>query len=408
MQKIRIEKKLIIYIGNFELPDKNAAAQRVIANGKIFRDLGYKVIFIGTSKDNNTYNILKTKAEHFGFDCWKIPYPNSKKQWLKQIINPVGLKTIIDYYATDQLFAVICYNYPALAQAKVAKICTENKAFCIPDITEWPASRGRGLIKGIIKALDTKLRISILSKRSEGIITTSPYLTKYYKGHVKHILELPTLYDREHLTDTSIRITRKKSTINFLYAGSPFNLNVKKIDGSKVKDRLDKIISLFSNLTDKNFILNIYGLKEADYLKVYPEHKKIVSSLKSKLVFHGRKPHTEIIDKIRSSDFTIFFRESDRVTEAGFPSKFSESITCGTPVITNDMSNIRPHLKVGKNGFLVDLNNTHNTMKTFEEIFNLSTDEIEDMKKYCQGSMAFDYRSHIKPTQSFLESLRGS
>ena len=43
--------KTIIYIGNFELPNKNAAAQRVIANGKIFRDLGYKVVYIGISKE---------------------------------------------------------------------------------------------------------------------------------------------------------------------------------------------------------------------------------------------------------------------------------------------------------------------------------------------------------------------
>ncbi len=32
---MKTNKKVIIYIGNFELPDKNAAAQRVISNGKI-------------------------------------------------------------------------------------------------------------------------------------------------------------------------------------------------------------------------------------------------------------------------------------------------------------------------------------------------------------------------------------
>ena len=36
----------IIYIGGFELPDKNAAAHRVLGNAKILRELGYKVILI--------------------------------------------------------------------------------------------------------------------------------------------------------------------------------------------------------------------------------------------------------------------------------------------------------------------------------------------------------------------------
>ncbi|MCK9163882.1 MAG: hypothetical protein M0O93_06000 [Bacteroidales bacterium] len=39
--------KTILYIGGFELPDKNAAAQRVISNGKILRDLGFNVVYIG-------------------------------------------------------------------------------------------------------------------------------------------------------------------------------------------------------------------------------------------------------------------------------------------------------------------------------------------------------------------------
>ena len=34
-------KGTIIYYGGFSLPDKNAAANRVVSNGKIFKDLGY-------------------------------------------------------------------------------------------------------------------------------------------------------------------------------------------------------------------------------------------------------------------------------------------------------------------------------------------------------------------------------
>ena len=38
-------KGSIIYYGGFALPDKNAAANRVVSNGKLFDSLGYKTIF---------------------------------------------------------------------------------------------------------------------------------------------------------------------------------------------------------------------------------------------------------------------------------------------------------------------------------------------------------------------------
>ena len=46
-------KGTIIYMGNFALPDKNAAAHRVMINGKIFKDLGYRVAYLGVTRDES-------------------------------------------------------------------------------------------------------------------------------------------------------------------------------------------------------------------------------------------------------------------------------------------------------------------------------------------------------------------
>ena len=51
-----MDKKTIIYIGGFELPDKNAAAHRVISNGKLLRDIGYNVHFMGISNERGYNN----------------------------------------------------------------------------------------------------------------------------------------------------------------------------------------------------------------------------------------------------------------------------------------------------------------------------------------------------------------
>lgn len=44
-RRIEMHKGTILYVGGFELPDKNAAAHRVLSNAKIFRELGYNVFF---------------------------------------------------------------------------------------------------------------------------------------------------------------------------------------------------------------------------------------------------------------------------------------------------------------------------------------------------------------------------
>ena len=66
-----MSKGTILYVGGFELPDKNAAAHRVLSNGKILRDLGYKVVFIDVDKRIQYENdILNTKRILKGFECW--------------------------------------------------------------------------------------------------------------------------------------------------------------------------------------------------------------------------------------------------------------------------------------------------------------------------------------------------
>ena len=51
------EKKTILYLGGFLLPDKNAAAHRVVNNSKIFEALNYNVILIGYDKKKKMFQL---------------------------------------------------------------------------------------------------------------------------------------------------------------------------------------------------------------------------------------------------------------------------------------------------------------------------------------------------------------
>ena len=59
----------ILYIGRFELPDKEATANRVVANAKLLREMGYEVVLAGWSEEASSSEWIK--KEFFGFECYE-------------------------------------------------------------------------------------------------------------------------------------------------------------------------------------------------------------------------------------------------------------------------------------------------------------------------------------------------
>ena len=67
----------VLYMGGFEMPDKNAAAQRVLSVAKVFRLLGYEVVFYGITKGND----FEGEVEGFKYEARE--YPQSTSEWVK-------------------------------------------------------------------------------------------------------------------------------------------------------------------------------------------------------------------------------------------------------------------------------------------------------------------------------------
>src|SRR5271155_5572037 len=78
--------KGILYIGGFELPDKNAAAQRVIANGKIFDELGFLVYYLGLDRTSNNKIPVKISVKGLdNFTFYSVRYPSRLSDWLSHL-----------------------------------------------------------------------------------------------------------------------------------------------------------------------------------------------------------------------------------------------------------------------------------------------------------------------------------
>lgn len=345
----------ILYIGGFQLPDKNAAAQRVVNIAKALRDLGHEVIFLHNVKNNKK----SSWTSYFGFKCYEYDK--------KPISYNLGIKTIKKISREEKIEAIIAYNYPSIALNKLVKFCKKNSIKSIADVTEWYDIKGFS-IRSIIKRWDVKFRMEKVHPKMDGIIAISQYLYDYYCDKT-HTIKLPPLVD---LTDKKWDVDKVENDVpTFVYAGSP----------SAQKEKLNLIVNTIEDIAEeKPILLKVIGITQLQYESMYS-----VKYSGKAVKFYGKIPHSDAIREVALSDWSIIIRENTLSNKAGFPTKFVESISCGTPVIANRFSNIDEYLDAGNNGFLID------NISDFKNAIRWALNENIDVNKTI-----FNYTRYIE------------
>ncbi|MGV6945619.1 glycosyltransferase [Sphingobacterium kyonggiense] len=379
----------IIYIGAFELPDKNAAAQRILGNSKAFQDLGYEVILIGLSKGNVHASAFNSN----GFVSYEEKYPVSNKEWVKYLFDINFVKRII---FKEKPEIIVLYNYPAYKLFRLTQLCKRLNIKLYADITEWYMAEGRS-VKSLIKRIDIQLRMKILHFKLDGLIVISSFLKSYYSNKIKNIIIVPPLIDNndEKWMSSNPNIKEGNSLIKFVYSGSP---------GSGGKDRLDIVIENLKKVREElnqSIQFDIIGINEEEYAKNFQ-----ISHAKDDFVkFYGRLSHKDAIKIVKKSHFSVFFRDNYIVNNAGFPTKFVESITLGTPVITNATSDLPYYYKkYGKKlGVIIpDLSKLSIKEGLVRAIKYIHSNSSED-KSIDSMNQIFDYRNFLAEFKSLLE-----
>ncbi|MHB1484504.1 MAG: glycosyltransferase [Saccharofermentanales bacterium] len=405
-----MSKGTIFYIGGFEMPDRNAAAHRVLNNAKIFRKMGYDVVFLGVDRQidqqidlqtgagqpfaGEKTDVLKTRTSFQGFDCWSIPYPVSNGQWIRYLSSIDSFTRVISQY--KDVKAVICYNYQSLAMVKIRGYCWKNKIKLLADCTEWYSTKGANIVFKVLKGLDSMVRMRFVQKQLDGIIVISKYLRNYYAAS-KNVVCIPPLVDlSEEKWNRASNTGDTAGKIKLVYSGSP----------SKNKEMLDFVLDLLYQLKDRqNFIFYIIGITKDQFLSIYGDSEIIAGHLQGNVIFLGRLSHDKSLQYIASADFSMLVRDDTRMNKAGFPTKFVESISCGTPVITNRTSDLEDYVKEGENGFFIDIRNKQASLDIMNRILAMPSDEITRMKNYCLESRVFHYENYIGQMNEFFKKL---
>ncbi|BFN37900.1 glycosyltransferase [Fidelibacter multiformis] len=390
------KKENILYIGGFEFPDRNAAAQRVINNSKLLSELNFKVFFNGINKsiERDDQLFKKFNAYNFLFYSKAVKYPDSVKKWFIYITSISKVKQIVEKDLKNNVAMVIAYNYPAIKLWRLRNYCKKRKIKIIADVTEWYQPEGSFLLKSI-KKIDNSLRMKYVHFKMDGIIAISNFLMNFYKK--KTCVKLPPLIDKSELKWRNSNIYSKNKIRVLTYVGSP---------GAGKKDRLDLIIKSLSEIKKHypDFLFQIIGISESEY-KTSFSNQPVSQNIRDNILFYGRKGHLEALDLLKSSDFSIFIRDNNLVNTAGFPTKFVESITAGIPVLTNLTSDLKDYLFDGKTGFILDISTNENLNKSLLKALSIDNSQLLKMKQHCADSELFSYKKFKNSTAVFFQHL---
>lgn len=379
-------KETLVYIGS-NIPDKTPAAVRVFANALALRDYGFDVKIISSDVD---YHVGFDQNE--GIDTWHLPRANSTKKWVSALLDARSYTEIID--SIGSVGVVIAYELPSIAFLKLLVYCKRRNIKLICETAEWQRWENLGylgLVARTVRLTDINLSMYYAYKKGDGIIVTSHYFADHFKPYLP-VLSLPTLQCyRLNIDDIHVENQPRK----FIYAGG---LGYKK-------DMLSEIIHSFSKIKDRDYELNVLGLDIEQYAIQYKEDLPLIERInqdKVRIKFWGPVPHSTVLTEIQKSDFSLIIRQSSHRNNVGFPTKFGESINCGTPVIVTEFSDVVYYTKHYNVGIITDVNNI---IDGLYQALDMSEDALHEMRQRCKDCNAFYYKGHMTEIGEFVESI---
>ena len=374
----------IVYLCGFTLASEVAASQRVLSVAKLLTELGHTVTFIDV-------NPQKAGTEDWhGFPVTSFISQNGFVGGLRYKVALAPIRRILSQ--TQGVRLVIAYNYAGLSLLRLQRYCKRCGIRVASDAADWPQPLGSPLHRALMK-LDIDVRMRNANRRMDGLIAITRYLARTYPTVPSVIL--PPVVDLRDEKWQACRVTQG-------YADPTVRLVTVNTAGPG-KENLPRLFAMLCQAREagaRPFTLEVIGMTREQYAGAY--HTQVPEALVADVTFAGRLSHRETIARIARSAYFVFIRDSNRFTEAGFPTKYCESIACGTPVLTTRTSDLAAYLQPGDNGFFVE------NGAELGRILAADNGEITRMKAFCLEDDRLDYRRFAADMAGFLQTVVGS
>ena len=403
-------RKAILYVGNFFYPDGNAAGKRVYGNVKVIEKCGYVPIIFCFKKDQTTY-LVKSIVD--GVVTYTIPYSDGIKRLNNRKPYDAFKSVYQEYSSQYEICAVIMYTTMGTFDLNRMMIsyCRKQKTKTVYDFCDYfDVIQKDNPFKYYIKARDIKVLNQSVLEQCDGIIAISSFLRDFvHRGCPKIIIPPLSVTQCE-----KEEIIRNADIITISYASY---VSDKNRPVAEWKDRIDSMIDIFHQLRinyhHEDFLLKFIGFTKADLIDMLPfdlkeEYRKKINELGEQIVFLGQCENKTAQNEIQNSDYTILLRDSKTSTNAGFPTKVSESLSLGVPVITNLTSDIGDYVINNVNGIVVPgPTSMEETIRIIDGAINEGNKKSLKLKENTINQSPFFYMNYVERMSSFLDKLIG-
>ena len=387
----------IIYVTAFDFPAGNAATKRVLNNIRALLKLGNDVEVLTIKKN---YKKDKIELEEGSIKVSNLISGSLgngllSKIFIRLFAPLIMFKKLIERNDFDHVILYSGYS-PFALSLLILKFFKSYKL--IHDSVEWytPIKKINFLS---LKQLDIELSNRFLFFFFDGVICISSFLQNHFQkkkffSRIKSTIKLPPLINESIFTTKEYWSNSRK--IDLIYSG----------DIGPNKDRLEIFFETFHDLLQKNnkFRLTIIGKNEDKFRKLFFLNKLKEDFPESIICINKNLSLEDSMSYVKKSHFYVYFRDLNKVSLAGFPTKFVESISCSTPVITNLVGDIKDYHH-HTNG-LVCINDKGSISITLNKILNFTEEEYTQMSNEAfNSSKKFNYNYHIGNLKIFFNNI---
>lgn len=336
---------IIIFGDSFTFPDGNAATNRVHTYAKGFYENGISVhVICFASQYSNSGNGITNGIHYYH------PFGQSKRsiyfllrQQQKILKYFYALKLIREINKIDGVSAIICYTHILQTQLYAFVIAIIINTKLILERSEHPLRRYQD---SFCLRIQGRAKVYVETKLYDGFFCISNYLIDFYKSRGvsnKKLFLVPSTVDTERF---QIPIVSQFPFEYILYSGS---LTVKK-------DGVDILIKSFAKICGKYSEINLVLIGKGDNLDDEIIIENLVRKLKieHRVYFTGQIPRSEIPKYLSNAKILALARPQSLVSDAGFPSKLTEYLATGKPVVVTKVGEISLYLRDNENAFLTN------------------------------------------------------
>ena len=393
-----MHKTYIVFGDYFTFPDGTASTNRVYTYAKGFIENGISAHVICFRNDY----LEKYNGE---IDGIKYYHPFSQTNRSKSFIVRRCLK-FFKYFKTlallreinkaEKIIAVQVYSEDILTQLFGYFMAKITRTKLLIERSEHPL---RNYNATLIKKLVGKLRVTIETKLYDGILCISSYLIDFYDSmgfNRKKMFLVPSTVDTERFSHD---------------LPSPFYFKYISYCGSltTLKDGVNILIKSFAKISAKYPDLKLVLIGEADTEKEEMELKELAFRSvadEKKVIFTGRLSRNDIPAYICNAEVLALARPQSIVSDAGFPSKLTEYLATGKPVVVTKVGEIPVYLHDNENAFLSEPDSADAFADKLDFV-------LSNYKLACKvGQMGrdltktvFNYNHQAKRIIEFIESL---